>query len=535
YSALSTQFDAIELNSFSGDGLAWVRKEQSALQTAANSVSGTCWIHRYMSAVQISTSLQQLIAYDGLTKASQTSKTPSSPTATSTSKATPSEWLLNTTAGTSVDAYQNFILTLPDRGSGRQIVYEEVDLLFYVARMTRREANIVNRLPIIDQLIPNERLQTIKEDPSEWYMKILSLPKVKDIRSLGDNNHTYDYMLEGISGELAGLYIEYRIFTGTDIAPIDYWLHGMAVAAMVAGRTLGVTKKATLALVKFEEKPGAAGPDKIFEAWGWATRDVVLEGRAKKAVLVWPHGLRPPYDLDANGHVEGFYSSPFNLPRPRHADMWVPVLASCIKSGIVVVISSGNNPHPDEPYQGWISPQRFATPQNALITVGSINQDGTISQWNLPIGGPSADGSLLYGHFSVFAMGSGVRIPDLDPSDPSRYKYVDGTSVSAPQVAGLAAYYLTLPNSVIPFQAIRVPMAVKDHIVRLARDYSHDGAGTAYNSVQEALCGPINNPKRNHRAAGIVPFNETDAIDPEAAWKEWLSMGIGPDEFSTGD
>lgn len=57
---------------------------------------------------------------------------------------------------------------------------------------------------------------------------------------------------------MAGRSIEYRIFDGTDIAPINNYLHGTAVAAMVAGRTLGVAKKATLVLVKFGEDPTLA-------------------------------------------------------------------------------------------------------------------------------------------------------------------------------------------------------------------------------------------------------------------------------------
>lgn len=123
-----------------------------------------------------------------------------------------------------------FIQTLPDRSRGQQILYEEVDLLFYVAKMTRVEARVVNRLPIVDQLIPNGRIQVyphsmattetskqlqrrlvpvqiIREDPSERYMKILSLPKDKDIRSLADNDHTFDYMLEGTSGEGSFVYV----------------------------------------------------------------------------------------------------------------------------------------------------------------------------------------------------------------------------------------------------------------------------------------------------------------------------------------
>lgn len=236
-----------------------------------------------------------------------------------------------------------------------------------------------------------------------------------------------------------------------------------------------------------------------------------------------------------NGHVEEYYLPPLNLGRPRHADVWVPILASCIQHGIVVVPSAGNLPRQQFPYQGWVNPQRFASPHDAIITVGSIDRFGGISAFNLPINGPSADGSFLSGTFSVYALGEDIRTPNLNPADPNLYKLQSGTSLSAPIVAGLAAYYLTLPNTVLPAEAIRVPMAVKDHIVQLAREKSHDRGGAAYNGVRDALCGPINTPKRNRSAAKIMPFNETDAIDPEAAWKEWISMGMDPDEFSAGE
>ncbi|KAL8640248.1 MAG: hypothetical protein Q9228_002806 [Teloschistes exilis] len=168
------------------------------------------------------------------------------------------------------------------------------------------------------------------------------------------------------------------------------------------------------------------------------------------------------------------------------------LLASCTQNGIVVVLAAGNGPILESPYQGWISPQRFATPNNAIISVGSIDRFGGKSSFNLPTGGPSADGSLLSGTWSVYALGEDIRIPNINPADPNLYSIQRGTSLSAPMVAGLPAYYLTLPNTVLPAEAIRVPVA-------------------------------------------IVPFNETEAIDPEAACKVWILMGMDPDEFSAGE
>ncbi|KAI4198895.1 MAG: hypothetical protein LQ350_004960 [Teloschistes chrysophthalmus] len=567
FSALSTQFNAIELDSFSGGGLTWVRNEQSALQTAAKTVSGwlsqlrTCATNlncgpkltaaiSILSAAQIYTSLQDLIMYNGLIKASQTSKTPSSPTATPSSTKTPSEWLLNTIPGTSVDAFQKFIKTLPDGGAGEQIVYDAINTQGYVAKMTLEEAKVVNRLPIVDKVVSNEPMKSNKllvptNETTKQLQRRFTAPRI----AVEDPSPRWDYSYEATNGEGAfvyvfdfgfdlthpeftGLSVETAIFAGTTLPASDGDSHGTAVAALVAGRSRGVSKRSNLVLVKVSDNESEKW-SVLYRAWMWANQDVAAKGRSGKAVFLFAITFFHPYELDDNGHVEAYHQPPYNLPRPGGADIWVPMMAQCIQQGVPVVLAAGNTNLivAEATTQGWLNPQRFATAQNFIINVGFVDGDGNKSPLNLPTG-RGGDGSPLEGTFSVYAMAKDIIIADLNPTDP--YRTRSGTSFAAPQIAALAAYYLTLPNTVLP-ETHLIPMAVKNHITGLARDDSFDGEGVAYNGVREALCAPITNPKRNRRAAEVAPFNETDAVDPEAAWKEWISMGMDPDEFSDGE
>ncbi|KAL8634660.1 MAG: hypothetical protein Q9228_007754, partial [Teloschistes exilis] len=256
---------------------------------------------------------------------------------TSSSTATPSEWLLNTIPGTSVDAFQKFIRTLPDGGGGEQIVYDGIDTQGYVAKLTLEEAKVVNRLPIVDQIVSNgpielhqssmamnetlkqlqRRLtapQIFKEDESDRYKKILSLSKYKDIQSLDDNDHRWDYTFEGTAGvdmgfdlthpisvhlpsdlayqphwldlftEFTGVSVETAIFAGTNLAAPNGKSHGTALTTLVAGKSRGVSKRATLVLVKISD----VLEDKwavIYRAWMWANSEVLAKGRSKKAVF----------------------------------------------------------------------------------------------------------------------------------------------------------------------------------------------------------------------------------------------------------
>lgn len=284
--------------------------------------------------------------------------------------------------------------------------------------------------------------------------------------------------------------------------------HGTAVAGAVIGEFLGVAKRATLVSVKIATKPRWLVEDRL-HAWRWAIEDVKKKNREAKAVFVLASGkssypnylgcivtLSPPASAPQrirwnNAHAEYAYRAPYNIPRPAGSDPWVDLLAEAWKSGIVTVLAAGNK-DADDFQIGIMTPQRFATSNNALIMAGSIDSRGRKSGFNSEAAAPrevfgySIDAGLV-GEYTIYAHAEDVLTADYLTNTDQLVQ--SGTSLAAPQIAGLAAYFLGLPNlRGLPSNFRDVPMAMKKHIRKTGRGDGHDGVGTAYNGVRELLC-----------------------------------------------
>ena len=72
----------------------------------------------------------------------------------SSNPAEPTKWIFNTVPGTSVETFDKFIKTLPDRGQGRRVVFDRLPDQSYTGLMTDAEAMEVNKNPIVDQISP---------------------------------------------------------------------------------------------------------------------------------------------------------------------------------------------------------------------------------------------------------------------------------------------------------------------------------------------------------------------------------------------
>lgn len=155
----------------------------------------------------------------------------------------------------------------------------------------------------------------------------------------------------------------------------------------------------------------------------------------------------------------------------------------------MTVFSAGNKEAgPGLDTMGNFSPQRHANPNNPLILVGAINKDGLPSDFNMMVGvGASKRGRdrLLTGEHTVWALGEQVDVIRMGTADG--YEKRSGTSYAAPQVAGLAAYFLRLPGLIWPQG--RVAKTMKDYLVAKKRSVprSPDGLGVAYNSIENVL------------------------------------------------
>lgn len=265
------------------------------------------------------------------------------------------------------------------------------------------------------------------------------------------------------------------------------------MAGFVNGKYIGIAPEATVVGVKVASDEGVK-TDWIHEGFRWATADVISKGRQGKAVFVSAVTDDPLQARRNNVHTPQAYGPPYNIPRPFYADAYVPNLAEAWDAGVVTVFCAGNAYNPTDPTAnlytvniGSSTPQRFATPNNALIIVGSIDGNGIPSTFNL-LPGPYSRIALdqrIVGEITVYAQGELVARPVAG----NMWRPASGTSLAAPQVGGLAAYLLGLPGIQKPNDLRTIGMAMKTKIRNTARDGRADGAGVVHNGIWELTCG----------------------------------------------
>jgi hypothetical protein len=152
-------------------------------------------------------------------------------------------------------------------------------------------------------------------------------------------------------------------------------------------------------------------------------------------------------------------------------------------NGIVTVIAAGNDGKLLRNL-GQTVPQSLGKANNPLITVGGINYDGSLWPETTPEGIGSNSGSI------TVSLAADVQC--ASNTDPNGSQQAIGTSFAAPQVAGLAAYFMSLPSLQSQFQSggiRRVAQNVKDYIVQAA--YNRPSASnplSAYNLAEDAIC-----------------------------------------------
>ena len=186
-----------------------------------------------------------IIAVHSHKKPTKTSgHSPSKPTTSKKSKAP--EWLLTTVPNTSVKEFQSFIRTLPDKGVGKQAHYESpTRYQSYVGRMTQKQAEAVNRVLLVDQMVSNEVTIVFDEvsdfkidngtkhdglaghkdlrrnpvdpnvivqqhDPSFLHLKMLSAPErvtFEDLTTTRETDRTLDYAYSQTAGAGTIIYV----------------------------------------------------------------------------------------------------------------------------------------------------------------------------------------------------------------------------------------------------------------------------------------------------------------------------------------
>ncbi|KAF2439332.1 oryzin precursor [Karstenula rhodostoma CBS 690.94] len=172
--------------------------------------------------------------------------------------------------------------------------------------------------------------------------------------------------------------------------------HGTHVAGIMAGKTYGVAKKATVVAVKiFEGNSGQMSV--VLDGFNWAVRDIVAKNRTSTAVI--------------NMSLGGAASA-----------TWDAAITAAWAQGVLAVVAAGN----ENRDASLVSPAR--SPE--VLCVGNLQRDDTryggVSGSNF---GPAVD---------LFAPGTGI-VSSYRTSDGA-IQMLSGTSMAAPHVAGLVSY-----------------------------------------------------------------------------------------------
>ncbi|KAL8654527.1 MAG: hypothetical protein Q9210_001438 [Variospora velana] len=174
---------------------------------------------------------------------------------------------------------------------------------------------------------------------------------------------------------------------------------------------------------------------------------------------------------------------------PQFSDAYLPILVDCWEAGIVTVFSAGNIHQSSQPFMGGYTPQRYGSGDNPLIIVAAGDKFGRPSSFNTPLGpanGARGRDRYIKGSYSILAMGEDLQTVQVD--NTGGYEPGFGTSYAAPQVAGLAAYVLTLPGLEGRWNRTTVARDVKKYLLDHRRTFEYDGYAYAYNGIHGDPC-----------------------------------------------
>ncbi|KAK3376406.1 peptidase S8/S53 domain-containing protein [Lasiosphaeria ovina] len=260
---------------------------------------------------------------------------------------------------------------------------------------------VVNHTAVAAEPLSPEKRALVTQANAQWGLGRISH------RGRGNSGYTYD--------TTAGLGVRvYVIDTGVKTTHADFggravwganfvgglntdeYGHGTHVAATIAGTTYGVAKRATIVAVKVLDKNGVGSISGVIAGINWAVKDAKNRGVAKKAVI--------------NMSLGGGTSSALNA-----------AVAAATNAGLTVVVAAGNN-------NGDASGISPASAPSA-ITVAAV--EGT-------------DYRAWFSNFGarVDLFAPGVSILSAYIGSNSATAYLSGTSMAAPHVAGLAAYFI---------------------------------------------------------------------------------------------
>ncbi|HOV85325.1 MAG TPA: S8 family serine peptidase [Syntrophobacteraceae bacterium] len=318
------------------------------------------------------------------------------------------------------------------------------------------------QLPGVSQVLPDRIIPLFDTSPvigpmaQEWNLSAVEAPRVWRLGFRGQGVVVAN-MDTGADGNHPDLKSRWRgganswwdPFRKTS-APYDVQGHGtqtmgILVGGKAGGTAIGVAPKARWIAAKIFNDSGSSTSSVIHQAFQW---------------LLDPDG--DPDTDDAPDVVNcswGVVNSPGRCIEDFHRDIRV-----LKRAGIAVVFSAGNS--------GEVGPDSSISPANnpGVFSVGAVDSGNNVAYFSSL--GPSACTGKFFP--TVVAPGTGIKSADpVSAGVQGSYAAVDGTSFSAPHVAGTMALLLSA------FPGLSVP-TLETALKASALDLGNAGADNLY-------------------------------------------------------
>lgn len=324
------------------------------------------------------------------------------------------------------------------RNGARDLTVRHIQRIAVLSRINDRSQ------PAVQRAGPEFRSNPVDYGPSEMPVRILNAIPLATTHNLTGTGVTIAMLDTGFETELpifatANVAKQWDFVFGDSIVrnePIDNLIqsnHGTStwslLAANMPGTMVGLAPDATYLLAK--------------------TEDVRSETRTEEdnfvAALEWAHQNDADIVSASLGYLsfdDGFSYTPDQL----NGDVAVTTVAadSAVANGMIVVTSAGNS--------GPLA-ETLASPADAdsAISVGATDSLGSLASFSSR--GPTADGRI-----KPDLTAPGVAVFSASTISPTGFARVDGTSLAAPLIAGVAALIKQATPTLTPAEVAEAMM-----------------------------------------------------------------------------
>ena len=285
-------------------------------------------------------------------------------------------------------------------------------------------ASVTPNWPIHALMIPNDPYF----EAYQWNMKLIQMPEAWDaslgegaVVAVADSGIAYeDYGLYKKAPDLGGVtFVQGYDFVGRDSHPNDENGHGTHIAGIIAGTlnnnmgVAGIAPKAQLMPLKILDKSGSGTIAGLAESIRWAA----------------DHGAQVIN---------------MSVGSPEPSPVLTDALSYAYRKGVVLVSAVGNDGGDKMLYP--------AAERDYVIAVGAVGMDGSRAPYSntgdsLDVLAPGGDFTADYNHDTypdgILQQTFATRGAYTDVRSFS-YRFMQGTSVAAPHVTGVAALLMSL-------------------------------------------------------------------------------------------